>query len=84
MLLPLFITPLLVAVASLVPGGWLLSAKNLQPKFSRLSPQQNLSKFFKAKHYGDLVMSVLKVSPWPPWSTPTARPMCAISRHCHR
>ena len=26
MLLPLFITPLLVAVASLVPGGWLLSA----------------------------------------------------------
>ena len=62
MLLPLFITPLLVAVASLVPGGWLLSAKNLQPKFSRLSPHQNLSKFFKAKHYGDLVMSVIKVS----------------------
>lgn len=62
MLLPLFITPLLVALASLVPGGWLLSAKNLQPKFSRLSPRQNLSKFFKSKHYGDLAMSVLKVA----------------------
>jgi hypothetical protein len=37
-------------------------AKNLQPKFSRLSPKQNLSKFFKAKHYGDLLMSVLKAA----------------------
>ncbi len=62
MLLPLFITPLLVAVVSLFPGGWLLSPKNLQPKFSRLSPKQNLSKFFKAKHYGDLLMSVLKAA----------------------
>lgn len=61
MLWPLFITPVLVAVASLFPGGWLLSAQNLQPKFSRLSPKQNLSKFFKAKHYGDLGMSILKV-----------------------
>lgn len=61
MCLPLFITPLLVAVSSLVPGGWLFSAKNLQPKLSRLSPLSNLGKFFKAKHYGDLLMSVLKV-----------------------
>lgn len=61
MLMPLCITPVLVAVASLFPGGWLLSAQNLQPKFSRLSPKQNLSKFFKAKHYGDLGMSILKV-----------------------
>lgn len=61
MVLPLFITPILVAVASLFPGGWLLSAQALQPKFSRLSPKQNLSKFFKAKHYGDLGMSILKV-----------------------
>ena len=60
MLMPLFITPLLVGVASLFPGGWLLSAANLRPKFSRLSPKQNLSKFFKGKHYGDLGMSVLK------------------------
>lgn len=62
MVLPLFITPVLVAVASLVPGGWVLSFKGMQPKFSRLSPQQNLSKFFKAKHYGDLAMSVLKAA----------------------
>lgn len=61
MLAPLAITPILVAVSSLFPGGWLLSPKNLQPKFSRLSPKQNLSKFFKAKHYGDLGMSILKV-----------------------
>lgn len=62
MCLPLFITPILVALSSLVPGGWLLSGKNLQPKFSRLSPLSNLGKFFKAKHYGDLLMSVLKVA----------------------
>lgn len=61
MLAPLAITPVLVAVSSLFPGGWLLSSKNLQPKFSRLSPKQNLSKFFKAKHYGDFGMSILKV-----------------------
>ena len=62
MLLPLFITPILVSVASLFPGGWLLSVQNLQPKFSRLSPKQNLSKFFKAKHYTDLLMSILKAT----------------------
>ena len=61
MVLPLFITPILIALASTVPGGWLLSVKNLQPKFSRLSPKQNLSKYWKAKHYGDFAMSVLKV-----------------------
>lgn len=61
MVMPLFITPLLASVASLFPGGWLLSAQNLQPKFSRLSPIQNLSKFFKAKHYSEFLMSVLKV-----------------------
>lgn len=62
MLLPLFITPILVSVASLFPGGWLLSVQNLQPKFSRFSPKQNLSKFFKAKHYSDLLMSILKAA----------------------
>ena len=61
MLLPLSITPILVAVASLFPGGWVLSFKSMQPKFSRLSPKQNLSKFVKAKHYSDLALSILKV-----------------------
>ena len=60
MVIPLFITPIMVGVASLFPGGWLLSVQNLQPKFSRLSPGKNLSKFFKAKHYSDLGMSILK------------------------
>ncbi|MBQ0131068.1 MAG: EscU/YscU/HrcU family type III secretion system export apparatus switch protein, partial [Comamonas sp.] len=60
MVIPLFITPILVGVASLFPGGWLLSVQNLQPKFSRLNPGQNLAKFFKAKHYSDLAMSILK------------------------
>lgn len=59
---PLFITPLLVGSASLVPGGWLFSSKNLEPKFSRLNPLSNLAKFFQAKHYGDLLMSILKVT----------------------
>ena len=61
MVLPLFLTPILIALASLFPGGWVLSMQALQPKFSRLSPKQNLSKFFKGKHYSDLGMSILKV-----------------------
>lgn len=61
MVLPLFITPVLIAAASLYPGGWVLSLQALQPKLNRFSPAQNLSKFFKAKHYSDLGMSILKV-----------------------
>lgn len=60
MLLPLAAVPACVAVASLFPGGWVLSAAQLEPKFSRLSPAANLGKLFKPRHYAQTGMLVLK------------------------
>jgi flagellar biosynthesis protein FlhB len=60
MVTPLFITPVLVALASAIPGGWVFSPKSLAPKSTRMSPKTNLGKLFGAKHHGDLLMSVLK------------------------
>lgn len=60
MIAPLFVVPTLVVVFSLLPGGWIFSAKNLAPKFGRLSPTANLGRLLGAKHYGDFAMSVAK------------------------
>lgn len=57
---PLAITPLLVFVTSLMPGGWVFSTSNLEPKFSRMSPQANLGRLVSGKHYAELGLSVLK------------------------
>ena len=46
MVLPLLAVPGAVIVASLVPGGWIATTKNMQPKFSRLSPMTNLGNLF--------------------------------------
>lgn len=51
MVLPLLAVPGAVIVASLVPGGWIASTKNMQPKFSRLSPMTNLGNLFGQKHW---------------------------------
>jgi flagellar biosynthesis protein FlhB len=59
---PLAITPLLVFVTSLMPGGWLFSTSNWQPKFSRMNPQSNLGRLFTGKHYAEFGMSLLKAT----------------------
>ena len=51
MVLPLLAVPGAVIVASLVPGGWIASTKNMQPKMSRLSPMTNLGNLFGQKHW---------------------------------
>lgn len=51
MVLPLLAVPGAVIVASLVPGGWIATTKNMQPKFSRLSPMTNLGNLFGQKHW---------------------------------
>jgi len=51
MVLPLLAVPGAVIVASLVPGGWIASTRNLQPKMSRLSPMTNLGNLFGQKHW---------------------------------
>lgn len=60
MLLPLFIIPLCVLVASLFPGGWVLSAQNLMPKLERLNPLSYFQRITKPKHLADFATTALK------------------------
>ncbi|TRO10888.1 flagellar type III secretion system protein FlhB [Ectopseudomonas mendocina] len=61
LLAPLLLTSLLVVVLSLVPGGWVFSAKNFAPKFSKLNPITGLGRIFSAQNWSELLKSVLKV-----------------------
>ncbi|MGN0926122.1 flagellar biosynthesis protein FlhB [Ectopseudomonas mendocina] len=61
LLAPLLLTSLLVVVLSLVPGGWVFSAKNFVPKFSKLNPITGLGRIFSAQNWSELLKSVLKV-----------------------
>lgn len=51
MVLPLLAVPLAIVVAGVIPGGFVASGKNLQPKFSRFSPITNLGNLFSQKHW---------------------------------
>lgn len=62
MVLPLALVPVLVVLASLFPGGWVASPKNLMPKASRLSPLAFAKRLFSAKHWSDFAVSLLKCS----------------------
>lgn len=59
---PFALMPLLLLLASLVPGGWVFSSENLLPKFSRLNPLANLGRLFGGKHLAGVVASVLKAA----------------------
>lgn len=61
LLAPLLLTPLLVVVLSLVPGGWVFAAKNFQPKFSKLNPISGLARMFSAQNWSELLKSLLKI-----------------------
>ncbi|TRO40398.1 flagellar type III secretion system protein FlhB [Pseudomonas sp. ALS1131] len=61
LLAPLLLTSLLVVMLSLVPGGWVFSAKNFAPKFSKLNPITGLGRIFSAQNWSELLKSVLKV-----------------------
>jgi flagellar biosynthetic protein FlhB len=60
MLVPLFVVPLFIVLAALVPGGWVVSTKHWEPKFERLSPATNLGRLFSGKHTWELALSVGK------------------------
>ena len=62
MVLPLAVVPLLVVLASLYPGGWVFSLKNLMPKPSRLSPLGFAGRLASGKHWSDFAISLLKCS----------------------
>jgi len=61
LLLPLLITPVLVVVLSLVPGGWVFAAKNFYPKFSKLNPLTGLARIVSAQSWSELLKSMLKI-----------------------
>ncbi|WP_338844450.1 flagellar biosynthesis protein FlhB [Massilia sp. W12] len=58
---PLALAVLIVAAASpLVIGGWLFSAKALQPDFMRLSPLRGLGNMFSKNAMVELIKAILK------------------------
>lgn len=60
MVLPLLGVPFAVVLSSLIPGGWVISTKNMEPKMSRLSPAKNLGNLLTAKHGIGVATSVGK------------------------
>jgi flagellar biosynthetic protein FlhB len=62
MVLPLMAVPVAIVLASLVPGGWVVSSKHLTPQMSRLSPMKNLGNLVSSKHLSSLATSVAKVA----------------------
>lgn len=60
-LLPLFLLLLIVAlVAPALLGGWLISAKSLQPKASKLNPLKGLKRLFSSQALAELAKAIAK------------------------
>ncbi|WP_020651633.1 flagellar type III secretion system protein FlhB [Massilia niastensis] len=60
MVLPLVVVPGAIMAAAMVPGGWVMSSRNLAPKWSRLSPMTNLGNLFSQKHWIGFATSAAK------------------------
>ncbi|MCX4028926.1 flagellar type III secretion system protein FlhB [Endozoicomonas sp. SM1973] len=61
-LLPLFITLLLVGLASpILVGGWIFSGKSLLPKLNRIDPLSGLKRMFSLKSLVELIKAIAKV-----------------------
>ena len=61
-LLPLLLTPVLVVLFSLVPGGWVFSSKNFSPKLSKLNPISGLGRMFGMQNWVELLKSLAKIA----------------------
>jgi flagellar biosynthetic protein FlhB len=62
MVLPLFVVPLCVVLASMVPGGWSINTSHWMPKLQRLSPAANLGRLGTPKHGFELGVSIAKAA----------------------
>ena len=60
MVLPLAGVPFAIVVASIVPGGLVVSTNNLMPKFDRFSPVKNLGQLASGKHWTTFATSLVK------------------------
>ena len=60
-LMPVLVLMLVAAlVAPMLLGGWLLSAKSLAPKFSKLNPIAGISRMFSTETLAELVKTIVK------------------------
>ncbi len=63
MLAPLFVILLIAAIAGPISlGGWLLSAKAMAPKFSRMDPIAGIKRMFSLKSLVELFKALAKVA----------------------
>ncbi len=62
LLVPLLLTPLLVSVFSLIPGGWVFSSKNFAFKGSKLNPLSGLKRMFGLQNWAEVGKSLLKIA----------------------
>ncbi|WEM42976.1 flagellar biosynthesis protein FlhB [Photobacterium sp. DA100] len=53
---------IMTVLASMVPGGWVMSLKPIQPKLSKISPLAGLKRLFSIKSLVELVKSILKIT----------------------
>jgi flagellar biosynthesis protein FlhB len=60
MVLPLLAVPFAIVLASMVPGGWVVSTSHWSPRFDRISPMKNLGNLFSAKHATGVATSIAK------------------------
>lgn len=61
MLIPLAMIPLTIIIASLVPGGWIFSGKQLMPKFERMNPLAHFGRIFSMQHASEQIKAIIKV-----------------------
>lgn len=60
--LPLLMVPLLVGLASMIPGGWVISATPLKPRLDRLNPLSYFKRMFSQRHLIETAASMLKAA----------------------
>jgi len=60
MVLPLFVIPAAIALGSLFPGGWVLSAANLRPRMDRFNPLGYFKRLFTPRHATEFLTTLLK------------------------
>ncbi|BBM05253.1 hypothetical protein HAALTHF_07360n [Vreelandella aquamarina] len=67
-MLPLFLLLTVIAlVAPALLGGWLISSKSLQPKFSKLNPVKGLKGYFLFRPLLSWLRRLLSPSWWAVW-----------------
>lgn len=62
LVLPLFVVPLIVGIASLFPGGWIMSPAPMMPKLERVNPLSYFKRIFKMKHVIETGTAALKAA----------------------